>query len=212
MLVGCSSTKQSNLSIDKALESLGKGLAGMKVAELDQLTNQCFVSRGETNTFVTGLFVSDATVVFNVTASKSNSNELALDLSASVPQIPVSGSVSDTYSSASSINRGNQIAIHFVSPLFTTTTTTTTTPSADSTTSTNSATDTSSKPSTGPSASNGTGGNAGKQTTGTVVTVITQGITNPQTLASWFDVVYTNSFCGNSVTSESNGPVPYFKQ
>ena len=117
LLAGCASTKKNDVSIESALEQLGRGFAKMKVAELNELTNQCFVDSHQTN-FNTGLFVTDATVTFNVTASSSKSNTLALDVSAAVPQSPVSGKVSDAFTSASSLTRGNQVTVHFASPFF----------------------------------------------------------------------------------------------
>jgi hypothetical protein len=120
ILTGCASPKE--ITVQSALQQLGSGLAGMRGAELDELTNSVFVSRGQTN-FSTGLFVSSATVTFNVTASKTTQNTLTLDVSTAIPQSPVTGKLGDTLSNSSTVTRANQITVNFISPLFSTTTT-----------------------------------------------------------------------------------------
>jgi hypothetical protein len=122
LLAGCATHDQ--VGIETALQQLGGGLAGMRAAELQQLTNSVFVTRGQTN-FSTGLFVTDASVTFNITTSKNKSNQLVLDVSTAIPQSPVTGKVGDTFSTSSSVTKANQITVNFASPLFTVTTTTT---------------------------------------------------------------------------------------
>ena len=129
LFTGCCSTdhvaKPSSITVVQALTDVGTGLAALKAAELQALTNPVF--KGQTN-FITGLFPAEVDVTFNVTASASKSNSLVIDVNAGpFPQIPVSGKIGDTFTSQSAASRGNQITLKFVSALFAKTTTTTST-------------------------------------------------------------------------------------
>ena len=102
-LTGCRTngvvSKPSDISLEKAMESIGKGFAAMKKAE------------GDTRT---GLYPDTAQVTFNISAGSSKSGGLNVDLSASAgPQIPVSGKVGGSISNSSTAQRANQITITF---------------------------------------------------------------------------------------------------
>ena len=131
-LAGCCTNhvvdSPKSITFVQALHDVGQGLADMKLAELETMrTNSTLNEKyGETG-FVTGLFPSEVEVTFNITASSSNANQLSVDLSAAVPQSPVSGKIGGAISSSSSAARANQITIKFVSVLFAKTSTTTST-------------------------------------------------------------------------------------
>ncbi len=125
---GCCSTdrvaKPSSISVVQALTDVGAGLAAMKIAELQALTNAVLGGKSD---YITGLFPAEVVVTFNVTASASNTNALVIDLNAGpFPSIPVGGKVGGALSSQSAASRGNQITLKFTSALFDNTTTTTT--------------------------------------------------------------------------------------
>ena len=121
---GCC-TKKDGTPIADGLYQIGQGLARMRMGELDTITNKVFLDRGETN-FTTGLFATEFSYTFNVSSSKYSNNALTIAATASVPQIPVSGSLSDAYSAGQASQRANQITLNFASPYFTTTTIVTT--------------------------------------------------------------------------------------
>jgi len=102
-LIGCCTnevvSKPSDISLEKAMESIGKGFAAMKTAEGNSRT---------------GLYPDTAQVTFNISAGSSKSGGLNVDLSASAgPQIPVSGTVGGSISNNSTAQRANQITITF---------------------------------------------------------------------------------------------------
>jgi hypothetical protein len=96
--------KPSDITLEEAMKSVGKGLTEMKEAQGDMRT---------------GLLPSEVTVSFNVTASASDSKKLAVSFSSpQMPQVPVSGSITGDTSSAISASRGNVITIKFTNLLF----------------------------------------------------------------------------------------------
>jgi len=132
MFTGCATNRvvdsPKSITFVQALHDVGQGLAEMKAAELETMrTNGALSEQYGKTDFVTGLFPSEVDVTFNVTASASNAGQLSVDLSAAVPQSPVSGKIGGAISVSSSASRANQITIKFVSVLFANTTTTTST-------------------------------------------------------------------------------------
>jgi hypothetical protein len=119
----CSNEPKAGTSLETGLYQVGRGLASMKLGELEVSTNTVFEGQKD---FAVGLFATDFSYVFNVTSSKGDSNNLYIEADAAVPQSPVSGKVGDSFTTTSSSGRANQIIINFASPFFTTTTTTTT--------------------------------------------------------------------------------------
>lgn len=120
-LIGCAEngvTKPSDVTLEQGMQSVGRGLALMKAAEIEAAK-----TNGLSPNFNTGLLPSEATVTFNIAAAASNSNQLMIDLSAP-PTIPVKASGSDTFSSSASGSRANQITIKFSSLYFNTTSST----------------------------------------------------------------------------------------
>jgi hypothetical protein len=115
----------SQITVSQALADVGTGLAALKMAELQALTNSVF--KGMTN-FVTGLFPAEVDVTFNVTASDSDSKSLVIAVNAGpFPQVPVGGKIGGSVASQESAARGNQITLRFTSALFARTTTVTST-------------------------------------------------------------------------------------
>jgi hypothetical protein len=113
-VTGCATTvvpKPGNVTLEKALASVGRGLVGMKNAQLEANNNK---------DFHTGLVPSEAEVTFNVSASGSQNGELHIELSP-VPTIPVGGGAN--FGTSYVATRGNQITIKFKSLVFATTTT-----------------------------------------------------------------------------------------
>ena len=166
-LAGCGTGRQDPVSLDYGLYQVGKGLANLKLAELEVLTNSVFRDHGQTN-FTLGLFPTDFTYTFNVTASKNHSNQLTIEAAASVPQYPASVKAADTYATAASSGRVNQFTINFASPFFTTTTIITTNKQT-----------------------------VGSNTVTTVEAKVQRSITDPKILREFFSVVYgTNGFAG----------------
>lgn len=132
MFAGCATNRvvdsPRSITFVQALHDVGQGLAEMKAAELETMRTHPTLSGqyGKTD-FVTGLFPSEVDVTFNVTASASNANQLAVDLSGAAPQSAVGGKIGGAISASASASRANQITIKFVSVLFAKTTTTTST-------------------------------------------------------------------------------------
>jgi hypothetical protein len=118
-LLGCADngvTKPSEVTLEAGMQSVGRGLALMKAAEVEAAK-----TNGLSSNFNTGLMPSEATVTFNIAASASRSNQLMIDLSAP-PTIPVKASGSDTFSYSASGSRANQITVRFSSLYFNTST------------------------------------------------------------------------------------------
>ncbi len=110
MVAGCGGTKwivpePSNITLEAAMESVGKGLKQMKDAQ---------------GNIKTGLLPSEVTVTFNVTASATDTKSLHIAVSTpQAPQVPVSGSITSDLSTAITANRGNSITIKFTNLLYT---------------------------------------------------------------------------------------------
>jgi hypothetical protein len=116
-LTGCAGndiTQPSDVTLEQGMQSVGRGLALMKAAEIEAAK-----TNGLSPNFNTGLLPSEATVTFNIAANASNSNQLMIDLSAP-PTIPVKAGATDTFSSSASGSRANQITIKFSSLYFNT--------------------------------------------------------------------------------------------
>lgn len=164
LLAGCCSTSPPDAAvpIEAGLLQVGRGLASIKLGELQILTNEVFARTvyGTNKDFSVGLFPTDFSYVFNVTRSKGDSNTLYIEADAAVPQSPVSGKLGDSYTSTSSSGRANQIIINFASPFFTTTTTTTTNKQT-----------------------------TGSNTVTTVETKVVRSITEPQKISDFFKAV-----------------------
>src|ERR1700722_19951340 len=117
LLAGCCSTDpRAGVPVEEGLHQVGRGLASLKLGELEVVaTNAVF---GGKKDFSVGLFPTDFSYVFNVTTSKSDSNNLYIEADAAVPQSPVSGKIGDSLTTSSSNARANQIIITFASPFF----------------------------------------------------------------------------------------------
>jgi len=105
LLTGCGTMvvpKPSAITLESALESVGRGLVKMKQAELRENNNK---------EFKVGLIPSEVEVIFNVIASGTQDGKLYIELS------PISGPVSGKAGAAAGTSynaqRGNQITIKF---------------------------------------------------------------------------------------------------
>jgi len=103
---GCTSQfgKPTDITLEKALTSVGVGLAGLRTAE------RSVPGAG-------GLVPQTVTITFNVGASASDSGNLAIQ--ASVPAGPATVGINGGENSSQSANRSNQITVTLTNILFT---------------------------------------------------------------------------------------------
>src|ERR1700744_4381154 len=95
LVAGCG-TKNNGTPIASGLYQVGRGIAALRMGELDTLTNQVFLSRGEAN-YTVGLFPTDVSYTFNVSSSKFDRNTLTIAAAVQASRIPGSLSASDAY-------------------------------------------------------------------------------------------------------------------
>lgn len=111
LFLGCatvSAPKPGKITLEDALESVGRGLVKMKKGELEENNGK---------EFITGLMPSEAEVVFNISASNSTENKLYVELTP-VSASPVQGKAGGSTGTSESVSRGNQITIKFRNIVF----------------------------------------------------------------------------------------------
>jgi hypothetical protein len=116
-LLGCASwtvPKPGNITLEDALESVGRGLVQMKKAELEA---------NEGKDFKTGLLASEAEVTFNISAAGSQGGKLYVEVTPlSAIGAGSSGRAGAEASTEYKASRGNQITIKFRNVAFSKTT------------------------------------------------------------------------------------------
>jgi|CXWL01.1.fsa_nt_gi hypothetical protein len=102
LMSSCSTTQvitnPKEITLQDAMKSIGEGFVALADSE---------------GPIKTGLIASEVTVIFNISATATNSSKLNLEIG-SPQNSPVTAKASDEMSSTATGSRGNQITIKFV--------------------------------------------------------------------------------------------------
>ena len=102
-------SKPSSITLESAMESVGRGLVRMKHAQVEENGGKPFSS---------GLVASEAECTFNIAASGNDNGKLYVEMSPIPASTPIAGKVGGEVGSSYTASRGNQITVKFRTILF----------------------------------------------------------------------------------------------